>query len=244
MSFNNPTYQQPGIPRLSALLDAVKRELSLDMNCVKIGTVVSYNATLQEVEVQVAFQRVVSTDPNGVQTLEQYAPLLNVPVYYTGGGGFTLTMPIAAGDECIVLFNDRMIDSWLVNGAGLPPLTGRAHDIADGIALVGLRNNTRALTNVSTTTAQLRSNDGTTYVEVAGGGIVNVVAPTQINMTTPILNVTGVLNVENVSSSATPCVINGNITTNGDVIASTISLVNHVHSGGTTSSGNTGAATG
>ena len=169
-----------------------------------------------------------------------------MPVYYPSGGGFTLTFPIAAGDECIVLFNDRQIDNWLATGAGKPPIVGRAHDLSDGLALVGIRNNTRALTAVSTTTTQLRSDAGTTYVEIAGGGIVNVVAPTGMTITSPTVTITGIIAVQNVNSLSNPCSINGTINATGDVVAQTggtnISLTNHKHHGVTTGLGDTGAA--
>lgn len=239
-SYTNPTYQNPGKQSLQTLLDALKLDISKNINCVKVGTVVSFNAMLQEVTVQIAFQQVTSTAPDGTQTLAQYPLLLNVPVYFPSGGGFTLTFPVAAGDECILLFNDRQIDNWLATGAGKPPNIARAHDLSDGIALVGLRNNTRALGGVSTGTAQLRSDNGETYVEVAGGGIVNVVAPTKVKFTTPIFEITGILDVQNLGSSSTPCTVNGDITTNGDVIASSVSLVNHVHSDVQSGSSDTG----
>ena len=49
-------------------------------------------------------------------------------------------MPIAVGDDCIVLFSDRSIDTWLFNGIEALPSNSRAHDLADGIALVGIRS--------------------------------------------------------------------------------------------------------
>jgi phage baseplate assembly protein gpV len=253
--FQNPSYQNPAKQTLDSLLDAFRYDLLKNLNCVKIGTIKSYNATLQEVTVQIAFTQVTSISPGGVKTFAQYPLLLNVPIQYPSGGGFTLTFPIAAGDECVVLFNDRSIDNWLAQGAGQPPNIGRVHDLSDGIAIVGIRNNTRALTGVSTTTTQLRNDDGDTYVEVAGGGVINVVAPTQVNITaptvdinasmqinlnTPIVAISGILAVDNVGAVTTSCTINGSLHTTGDVVANGISLDSHVHSGVQTGSGNTG----
>jgi hypothetical protein len=47
-------------------------------------------------------------------------------------------MPIAAGDQCLVLFSDRNIDSWFKTGGEAAPFDARCHDISDGIALVGV----------------------------------------------------------------------------------------------------------
>lgn len=254
MTAITPNLKKPTLPSLTNLLDALKREIMKGINCVKIGTIQSYNATLQEVTVAIAFTQVTSTSPTGVKTFAEYPLLLNVPIYYPSGGGFTLTFPIAAGDECIVLFNDRQLDNWLATGAGQPPTVGRVHDLSDGIALVGVRNNTRALAGVSTDSTQLRDDAGDTYVEVKNGTI-NIIAPTAVNITsptvtitastevnldTPIVNISGILEVQNVSSIATSCTINGSLHTTGDVVANGISLDSHVHSGVQTGGGNTG----
>lgn len=166
-----PDIKKPALPSLSDLLDRLKREVLRDINCVKIGTIQSFNAVTQEVEVEIAFTQVTSTSVTGVQTYATYPLLLNVPVLFPCGGGFTLTFPITVGDECVVLFNDRQIDAWLASGAGLPPPTSRAHDLSDGIAIVGVRNLTRSLASVSTNSAQLRSDDGTTFVDVNALGV-------------------------------------------------------------------------
>ncbi len=170
-SFVNPTYQDPSEQSLYTLMQSLKREILKDCNCAKVGVIQSFDAAKQEVTVQVAFTQVTSIAPDGTQTLAAYPLLLNVPVLFPGGGGITLTFPVAQGDECLVVFNDRQIDNWLVSGPGLPPTVGRVHDLSDGIAIVGLRNNTRALTGVSTTSAQLRSDDGQTYIDFATGKI-------------------------------------------------------------------------
>ena len=245
MTFQNPSYLQPAQQTLETLLSSVAYEISKNINCVKIGVIQSFDAATQEATVAVAFTQVTSIAPDGSRTLAEYPLLLNVPVIFPSGGGFTLTFPIADGDECVVLFNTQ-IDNWLAQGAGQPPTVGRVHDLSDGIAIVGIRNNTRALSGVSTSTAQLRSDDGTTYVEVAAGGIVNVVAPTSITFTTPLATFTGnvvidkTLNVDNTGSSSTPCNITGAIIATGDITGNSISLDSHVHSGVQTGGGDTG----
>ena len=251
--------KKPTLPSLTVLLDTLKQEIMLQLNCVKIGIVQSFNSVLQEANILIAYQQVTSVSPLGVKTFAEFPVLLNVPVEFQGGGGFTLTMPVSKGDECLVLFNDRELDAWLINGTVSPPILDIAHDLRDAIAIVGIRNNTRALANFSTTSTQLRSDDGLTYVEVAGGGIVNVVAPTSINMTAPNINlnatgkvtmttpetdISGIIAVENVNSVTNPFTVQGKITATADIIAGNISLQNHVHTGVTTGSGNTGAATG
>lgn len=163
--------KKPTLPDLTTLLDTLKREIMADMNCAKVGIVQSFDATLQEVEVKIAYTQVTSISTDGVRTLAEYPLLLRVPAQFVGGGGFTLTFPVAAGDECLVVFNDQQIDNWVLNGAGQPPSVDRVHDLSDGMAILGFRSNPRALQDVSTEAAQLRSDDGTTFVEVNAQGV-------------------------------------------------------------------------
>ncbi|WP_299074729.1 Gp138 family membrane-puncturing spike protein [uncultured Paraglaciecola sp.] len=246
--YNIPTLRAPAEPDMMSLLDELRKQLKKEINVAKIGTIESYDAAKQEVSVQITHKVVTSIKPDGARTLADYPLLLRVPVYYPSGGGFTLTFPISAGDECVVLFNDRQIDDWLNTGDSLPPATGRIHDINDGIAFVGIRSNPNALSSVSTTTTQLRSDDGNTYVEVAGNDIVKVKADTKVLLDTPLLEVTGIIDIQNENSVANACTIDGDISANGDVIGdadnTSISLVNHVHDGVESGASNTGEPVG
>lgn len=242
-----PTLQKPVPPDLRTLLTSLGFEIKKQINCIRIGNIQSFNAANQTAVVQIAQQQITSISPVGVATLQPFAPLLSVPVYFPSGGGYTLTFPIAAGDECIVLFNDRELDNWkLQGGVNSYPSTPRIHDLADGVCLVGFRSFPRSLGSVSTDTTQLRSDDGTTYVEVAGGGIVNVVAPTSINLNSPIVNIEGVINVHNVNSATNSCNITGTIVASGDVQSNSggHKLNTHVHSGVQTGGGDTGGPVG
>lgn len=217
MTYQSPSLQPINPPSLKVLLDAVSNQVKREINCVRVGQIQSYDATKQEATVKIAQQQVTSTQPDGTRTLSEFPLLLRCPVVYPSGGGFTLTFPIAAGDECLILFNDREIDNWVTSGAGQAPTTARMHDLSDGFALVGVRSNPRALTSVSTSATQLRSDDGETYVEVSSGSI-KLVAPTGILLDTPLVTVTG------------------DIEAGDDAISS----VHHKHDGVQTGGGDTG----
>ena len=86
---------------------------------------------------------------------------------FLGGAATALTFPIAKGDECLVLFNDRDMDNWFTGGGGGAVATPRLHSFADGIILVGLRSLGNVLQNVDGVRATLRgSKDGQTIVGV------------------------------------------------------------------------------
>lgn len=118
-------------------------------------------------------------------------PLLtDVPCQFPGGGGATLTFPVKAGDECLVIFASRCIDAWHQSGGVQEAASTRMHSLSDGMALLGFRSTPRTLTGVSTTATELRADDGLTRISldpvaktvgiVAPGGIA-ILGPTTVN---------------------------------------------------------------
>jgi hypothetical protein len=63
----------------------------------------------------------------------------DVPVVTPSGGGAFLSFPISQGDWCLLLFNDRDMDSWWYSGEVKFPNSPRYHSLSDGIAIVGIR---------------------------------------------------------------------------------------------------------
>ena len=124
----------PTPPTLRSLLATFKQEVFEDLNCHAVGTITAFNATLQTASVQLSIPRVV----NG--KVIPYPLLTDCPVFVPSGGGAALTFPIAAGDPCLVLFNDRDLDNWFTTGNMTPPNSNRMHSLSDGLVLVGVRN--------------------------------------------------------------------------------------------------------
>ena len=148
-------------------------------------------------------------------------PLLtDVPVIFPRGGGCTITFPVKAGDECLVVFSDRCIDFWWQNGGVQEPVDPRQHDLSDAFAFVGPQSQAQKISGISTTSVQVRTDDGSSFIELMQGG--------NVNITTPLLTVNG--NVQ----------INGTVTSTGDQVAKGISQTGHVHSGVQSGSSQTG----
>lgn len=113
--------------------------------------------------------------------------LLDCPVYFPSGGGCTLTFPVTKGDECLVVFASRCIDAWWQSGGIQEQAEFRMHDLSDGFAFVGFSSLPNVPGAISTSTTQLRSNDGVTVVELdPAGQKVNVNAPGGIHFTGPV----------------------------------------------------------
>lgn len=188
-------------------------ESNLWTACPAIVTKV--DLTKMTLECQPTIKGQVAMEDNTTQYVNM--PILaDVPIVFPSAGGFMLTLPIAVGDEVLVVFGARCIDSWWDLGGIQVPAEVRMHDLSDGFAIPGPRSKPKLPAGaISSTGAQLRNNLGTTYIEIAANGKIKLVSPSSIE-------VTGDLNVS------------------GDVVAGTVSLKTHIHSGVQTGGGDSG----
>lgn len=145
------------------------------------GVVQTVNIAKGTCTVQPAIQAYVRQQ-DGTQVWVQLPVLLDVPIVFPCAGNFALTFPIAAGDEVLVIFASRCIDAWWQQGGIQIQAELRMHDLSDGFAIPGPRSLPNVLTGISASTAQLRSKDGTAYVEIGAGGVINIVAPGGFNV--------------------------------------------------------------
>ena len=138
------------------------------------GVIQSFNPTAQTVTVQVAIRERVNL--NGNLSWETIPLLVDVPIFMPRAGGFTLTMPVTAGDECLVVFSDNCMDAWWQSGGVQNQVEKRRHDLSDGFAIVGIWSQPRVLDNYKTDAAQLRNDAGNAYVEIDAQGKARVQA--------------------------------------------------------------------
>lgn len=141
-------YRRPQLPNqtvippdLDDVLGELKNSIFATLNCIQIGKIEKVNDN-QTVEIQLQFKRRVKNS----ETID-YPVLVDCPYFVLQGGGAYLDMPIKPGDYCIVLFNDRNIDSWWDTANVKEPLTRRKHSLSDGLALVGINPKTSFLEN-------------------------------------------------------------------------------------------------
>ncbi|HDR9029886.1 TPA: hypothetical protein QDB14_004108 [Burkholderia vietnamiensis] len=169
-------------------LEALKHAISARLTEVWTalpGTVESFDPATMTVSVQLGTKDAIRNEEGTIST-SPFPLLTDCPVVWQGGGGVTATFPIAAGDECLVVFASRCIDAWWQSGGVQEQAESRMHSLADGFALVGVRSRPRALSGISATSAQLRSDDGATFVDLNPvAGTLKLVAPTLIDLTAP-----------------------------------------------------------
>ncbi len=133
----------------------------------------SVDFSTMTLEAQPAIQGTVETETGAVQSVN--LPLLvDVPIVFPSAGGFALTLPIAAGDECLVVFSSRCIDAWWQNGGIARPMEARMHDLSDGFAIPALMSQPKKLSSVSSTEVQIRNLAGTTYLSITPAGKIGI----------------------------------------------------------------------
>ena len=224
------------------------------------GIVQSFDPQTMTCEVQPAIQGKVQNEDGSVSVVN-LPLLLDCPVVFPRGGGCSLTFPIRAGDECLVVFADRAIDFWWQSGGVQPPAETRMHDLSDGFVLVGPYSQPQVLSGVSTSAVQLRSDDGQAFFELnpqthnftlstPGDFSVTVkdfsvscenftVNAQTIVLTAPTIELNG--QITGGGGGGATATFTGDINASGDVTAGSISLQTHVHGGIQPGGSDTGA---
>lgn len=85
-----------------------------DLRCCAPGIITSFDSTKQTVKVQLAVKDLIIINKKKGGELQSIPiPVLgDVPIIVPRAGGFSVTLPIKEGDECLVFFSDSCIDSW------------------------------------------------------------------------------------------------------------------------------------
>lgn len=132
--------------------------------------VTSVNLSALTLEAQPAIQGTVE-DENGLLQSVNLPLLVDVPICFPSGGGFLVTLPIAIGDEVLVVFASRCIDAWWQSGGVQRPAEARMHDLSDGFAIPGPRSQANLPAgSISSTDLEIRNGAGTTYFSITSGG--------------------------------------------------------------------------
>lgn len=228
-----------------ALIDAVSAGMRVSIP----GIIQSFDPGTVTCVVQPVVKGYIPTS-DGATNPSNLPLLLDVPVIFPRGGGVTLTFPVEAGDECLVVFADRCIDFWHQSGGVQEAANGRMHHLADATAQVGLQSQAQKISGISTTTAQLRTDDGAAFIELdPGSHAVNVVTSGKLTATAEETTVNGPVIFNGpvtFNSSVTQsedkgdASFGGNVTAKGDITAGNISVKNHKHGGVETGGGQTG----
>jgi hypothetical protein len=151
------------------------------------GIVQSFDASTQLATVQPAIRRIFITRDGDKETLvpDDLPILINVPVIFPRGGGFSLTFPVRSGDECLLVFCERSIDDWHETGKVKAPTTKRFHSLSDATAIVGISSLTNKVPDYDPVNTEIKKDDGSVSITLNNDSSLDVYADSNISIDTP-----------------------------------------------------------
>ena len=153
----------------------------------------SVDLTKMTLTAQIAIQGSITDEYGNVQNVN-LPPIVDVPIVFPSSAGFVITMPLAEGDEILVVFASRCIDSWWQSGGYANiPLELRMHDLSDGFAIPGPKSVPNAFSSISATDCQIRNKAGTTYLSIGADGKIGFTNATT-SLKTVLTNLESLLN--------------------------------------------------
>ena len=123
-------------PDLFQTINSATNKAAQDFNAVKIGIIEEFYPETLTAKVKLASKKLVGLNVDGSQVLRDYPPIFAKICYCTPFA----TFPLTAGMECVLLFSDREIETWYINGGQNSEKYPRMHDMTDAIAIVGIRS--------------------------------------------------------------------------------------------------------
>mgnify|MGYP001767638139 CR=1 FL=1 len=170
-------YEEAATDDEAAAVRAEVEASTLDLHTAMPGIVLSFDKNKQTAVVQPAVQKFFRG--KGFVEIKQ---VMDVPVQFPRGGGFVLTFPVAAGDECLLVFSERAIDHWFETGRTSPPSDTRTHSLSDGFAIVGVSSLSKVIQNFNDSAVELRSLNGAAKVQIGNGGAILIESPGNISI--------------------------------------------------------------
>lgn len=222
-------------PDMAFLVDLIRRGALVSTNCHALGTVRSFDSSNQSAQVTLNYKRVVNGEA------KSYPVLADCPTIVMQGGGGRLTFPIEPGDNCLILFNDVNMDTWVSSGnTGAAPTDARSHAFADAIALVGLNPFNNALSDYFEDGVELASTEGSSLqlsdvvdLTADAGALLGLTSKVNLNNTvgkslgtvlTEILTALNTLLTAYAGYSAAPTVTGAQIATPAAAAAASLAL--------------------
>lgn len=245
-------------PGLSTLATNIKQGVEAkikDLHTSMPGIVESFDAEKQLASVQPAIRRIFVTREGDRELLvpSDLPILINVPVIFPRGGGFSLTFPVAKGDECLLTFCERSIDNWHETGKVKKPGARRFHSLSDATAFVGLSSLPNKIPNYDPDNTVIKKDDDSVYIKLKAdkdleifteanitaeaqgnvnlnvGGELDAQVTGDTNITSPNITLDGNVTITGNAEVQGSTTLGATVTSNGKDISDT-----HTHSGSAT----------
>ena len=116
----------------------------------------------------------LALQPDGTTKFVDLPPFAEVPINHHGGGGVTVTHSHKMGDEGLLMMTHQSFEVWFQRGGIQQPGDVRLQTLSDGFYIPGVRNQTRAVKGVSTTSTQTRTDDKQSVVDISHSAVTTV----------------------------------------------------------------------
>lgn len=136
MRIPNKFNQLASKPDIMQVIKSATLQNAQQLNCMRIGIIQEFYPETLTAKVLLVNKKTIGQNPDGTQNVRDYAPIIAKVCYCNP----FCTFPLTQGLECVVLFSDREIESWFINGDTNPRGYERMHDMTDAVAIVGIRS--------------------------------------------------------------------------------------------------------
>lgn len=153
---------------LSDLIDTVLSQRLAEVRVALPGEVVSYDAAKQEADVRPLVRRRIGED-------EEDLPIVpHVPVAHPRGGGFHLSVPLAAGDLVTLIVQDVSHDDLRAGRGTVAPSDRASHHLANAMCYPGgVVPESSELGDPSGSNLVI-GEDGGNRIEIKSGGVMHL----------------------------------------------------------------------
>lgn len=230
---------------------------ALKINTCIPAIVDDFDVATQRVSAIPAIQKKF-TDLDGRVTYYNFPKITNIPLSIIKCPGIKLTCPVKKGQNCTLIFSQRSIDNFMIDGTKpLPPYEGpvpftsalRCMDMTDALCFPGVITNNETISNYNNDAIEIRSTDGSTKVSVAentlnfiqGGGSITM-SGGKVEITASEIKINGKTTISgsDVEISGKTKIDGSNIDITGTTTINYHDFDTHKHSGVTPGTGNTG----
>lgn len=223
---------------------------ALKLNTCIPAIVDDFDVATQRVSAIPAIQKKY-TSIDGEVSYYNFPKITNIPLSIIKCPGLKITCPVKKGQNCTLIFSQRSIDNFMIDGTKpLPPFEGpvpftsalRCMDMTDAICFPGVITNNETIYNYNNDAIEIRSADGTTKVSVAentlnfiqGGGSITM-SGGNVEITASSIKITGDTEI-----SGKTKISGSNVDITGTTTINNKDFDTHQHSGVTPGGGNTG----
>lgn len=172
MEIANKFNYMTATPDLGAVLKYTNNSILQKLNCIKPAIVQSFDAESLTVNVQIAEKKIIGINKDGTNKVADY-PEIKAKICYACP---FITYPIEQGQECLLLFSDREIESWFITGQAQTPSYTRMHSITDAFAIFGIRSIPQMITILADTLHLFYGNNSIKLSDTNGTQITNLKA--------------------------------------------------------------------